>query len=185
MLAIGRCLLPNDFSNRILLTQMLLGLIANGADVIEFFQIQNDMKLKGVRDPIIFVHLALWSFSMLPFCFSLSLLVRREEDPAPKPTTDESSDEKEQTRKEAFKDVLFAERWSVILDVTCMDAPYLAARIYVMIEYNIFTSTLLFFAVKNAFKVVGGIALFFMMMPCCKGKAASKTSKVSPDDIEA
>ncbi|XP_074649128.1 transmembrane protein 26-like [Tubulanus polymorphus] len=186
VLGVGRCFLPCNYSGRVRLAQMLLGLIANGADVIEFFQLQQDFEISDVRDLAAYVHLALWTFSMLPFCFSLSLVDEQDADPVLESTTDESLDESIKPNTILFKDILIYQRWAVILDAVCMDGPFLVMRICFMIWYKITTSSLLFFSVKNALKLVGGVALFFMMLPRCsgQGKAARRERKVSPEDIE-
>ncbi|XP_074648775.1 transmembrane protein 26-like isoform X2 [Tubulanus polymorphus] len=178
LLVIGRCLLPNKLVDRFRLARLLLVLIANGADVIEFYQTQSDMKIEKVRDTEIYVLLAFWTWSLVPFCFYLTATEDRDDETPEveqKATTEQTDGN--QTKNSKYINILIDERWSLLFQCLCMDGPYLAMRLYIMSTYKLFTSSILFFVAKNAILLIVDLYLFFLL--CCSDerKAARKAKQ--------
>ena len=156
-LIIGRWLLPKGVLTRDQLSQLLLEYIAMAPDIMEF-------STEGLKEPVvicnlplIIIILAIWTLSTLQY----SLVLRS----TAAPKIDIFADK----RKTLFCGGCCAnEIWSLWITLVMQDVPFLAMRLYLMINYNITDQMMLFFTSKNI--MVIALQLYRMCIVCGDNK---------------
>ncbi|GAA6084019.1 transmembrane protein 26b [Tachysurus ichikawai] len=135
LLILGKWLLPNEGGlTRDQLSQLLLIFVGTAADILEF----TSETLSDVKDKspvLVYIILAIWTWSMLQFPHNLTVL---------NPNTEEYEAEAGSVLSTHRTDF-----WSVIEALLIQDGPFLVVRLTVMIHFEIIHQMLVFFAIKN------------------------------------
>ena len=143
-LILGRWVLPKGGLTRDELSQLLLVYIGIGADMLEFSS--ETMKLEGIacRRGIFTAILCVWSWSTLQFTLCLTLKKRRRRIQVSRLNSRLFTGLNELT---AY--LSHAEIWSLMTDVILQDGPYLATRLYILLNFDVVNQSLIFFTCKN------------------------------------
>ncbi|GFR80292.1 transmembrane protein [Elysia marginata] len=146
-----------------------------GSDVMELFQLFEEEEVKRRRN-LTYIILAVWSLSLFQFTLVLTMSANPKKarvalDPDLDVTDTPSKAGHGQAsskplgydryrgrvplkQRRTFKEFLiYSEVWSLIVTILMQDGPYLAVRLYVVVELKIINSTIIFFVCKNAIVV--------------------------------
>ena len=156
LLLLGRWLLPKGSLTRDQLSQLLLVYIGMAADILEF-------SLETLKEQavicnlfLIILILGLWSWSLLQFTLVLTSVS------APRARAAKISGGK------SCKGCLGCcenEIWALWITILMQDGPFLAMRLYLLIEFNIINQMMLFFTLKNILVII--LQLYRMIIVRC------------------
>ncbi|XP_071792566.1 transmembrane protein 26-like [Asterias amurensis] len=156
LLLLGRWLLPKGSLTRDQLSQLLLVYIGMAADILEF-------SLETLKEQavicnlfLIILILGLWSWSLLQFTLVLTSVS------APRARAAKISGGK--SCKGCFG-CCENEIWALWITIVMQDGPFLAMRLYLLIDYNIINQMMLFFTLKNFLVIM--LQLYRMAIVCC------------------
>lgn len=173
LLILCRWLLPRGDISRDQLSQLLFVFIGMGSDVMELFQLFEEEEVKKRRN-LAYIILAVWSLSLFQFTLVLTMSASPKKARVALNSNTQTEDSPNATRRDAasyinspkhagfvgrppvrrrrtFKEFLvYSEVWSLIVTIFMQDGPYLAVRLYVVIELSIINSNIIFFVCKNA-----------------------------------
>ncbi|KAM6997570.1 transmembrane protein 26-like [Tautogolabrus adspersus] len=154
LLIVGKWLLPlGGGVTRDELSQLLLIFVGTAADILEFTsETLSDVKENSPQ--LVYIILAVWTWSMLQFPLHLSV-VNNKPDSEGEPGAQEGS--------------LFTKHstdmWNTVEALFIQDGPFLVVRLTVMTYFDVFHQMLVFFAIKN-FMVV--ILNFYRLAVICQ-----------------
>ncbi|KAM3859419.1 transmembrane protein 26b [Diretmus argenteus] len=156
LLILGKWLLPvGGGLTRDQLSQLLLIFVGTAADILEF----TSETLSDVKDSspsMVYIILAVWTWSMLQFPLHLSVMGA-------------SSDDLSEAGSSLFSH-LRTDIWSTVEALFIQDGPFLVVRLTVMIYFNVVHQMLIFFAIKNFLVVILNIYRLFVLI--CDHKAS-------------
>ncbi|XP_069578586.1 transmembrane protein 26-like [Brachyistius frenatus] len=140
LLILGKWLLPAAGElTRDQLSQLLLIFVGTAADILEFTS-ETLSDIKDSSPAMVYIILAVWTWSMLQFPLHFSVIGASREDlsePAP-----------------SLLSHLRTDIWSTVETLFIQDGPFLVVRLTVMIYFNVVHQMLIFFAIKNFLVVV-------------------------------
>ncbi|GFN86299.1 transmembrane protein [Plakobranchus ocellatus] len=171
LLILCRWFLPRGDITRDQLSQLLFVFIGMASDVMELLQLFDEDKVKSDRT-LSYIVLIVWSVSLCQFTLVLTMsaspekprvamnhdsIAESESTPVPtvkgqKAKLDEGRrrlQTKLQRRRSLKEYLLQTEIWSLIVSISMQDGPFLAVRLYIVIELGIIDSTTVFFVLKN------------------------------------
>lgn len=160
VLIVGRWLLPKGHLSRNQLSQLLLVYIGMAADILEFSGEKLEEEAVFCDLMLIMIILALWSWSLLQFTLVLtSVLARKTRNFAPANLGENICE-------------LFCkcgccanEIWSLLLTMAMQDGPFLAMRLYLIIDRGVFNQMMIFFTIKNI--MILFLQLYRIAILCC------------------
>ncbi|XP_020505883.1 transmembrane protein 26 [Labrus bergylta] len=166
LLIVGKWLLPlGGGVTRDELSQLLLIFVGTAADILEF----TSETLSDVKDnspQLVYIILAVWTWSMLQFPLHLSV-VNNKPDCEGEPGAQEVS-----LLSKHSTDI-----WNIVEALFIQDGPFLVVRLTVMTYFDVFHQMLVFFAIKN-FMVV--ILNFYRLAVICQDfRPSSSDSRIS------
>ncbi|XP_035001979.1 transmembrane protein 26 [Hippoglossus stenolepis] len=140
LLIVGKWLLPMAAEvNRDQLSQLLLIFVGTAADILEFTS-ESLSDIKDSSPAMVYIILAVWTWSMLQFPLHLSVMTASSEDlsePAP-----------------SLFSQIRTEVWSTVEALFIQDGPFLVVRLIVLIYFKVIHQMLIFFAIKNFLVVI-------------------------------
>ncbi|XP_066522375.1 transmembrane protein 26b [Hoplias malabaricus] len=135
LLILGKWLMPIGVGvTRDELSQLLLIFVGTAADILEF----TSETLSDVKDnspQLVYIILAVWTWSMLQFPFHLSVV--------------NSKVDEECESQDSFFTRHRTDIWTVVETLFIQDGPFLIVRLTVMSHFNIMHQMLIFFTIKN------------------------------------
>ncbi|KAK5622828.1 hypothetical protein CRENBAI_024287 [Crenichthys baileyi] len=152
LLIIGKWLLPlGGGVTRDQLSQLLLIFVGTAADILEF----TSETLDDVKDNtahVVYIILAVWTWSMLQFPCHLCVV---------KSMSNEAADEGIQ--EDSFWSKHSTDLWSIVETLFIQDGPFLVVRLTVMTYFGVFHQMLVFFAFKNFLVVILNVYRLFVL----------------------
>ncbi|XP_060950449.1 transmembrane protein 26-like [Limanda limanda] len=140
LLIVGKWLLPaSEEVTRDQLSQLLLVFVGTAADILEFTS-ESLSDIKDSRPVMVYIILAVWTWSMLQFPLHLSVTPASSED-----LSEPASSRFSQMRTEV---------WSMAEALFIQDGPFLVVRLIAMIHFHVIHQMLIFFAIKNFLVVI-------------------------------
>ncbi|XP_027145536.1 transmembrane protein 26 isoform X2 [Larimichthys crocea] len=140
LLILGKWLLPAAGElTRDQLSQLLLIFVGTAADILEFTS-ESLSDIKDSSPAMVYIILAVWTWSMLQFPLHFSVIGASSDDlsePAPSRLAH-----------------LRTDIWSTVEALFIQDGPFLVVRLTVMIYFNVVHQMLIFFAIKNFLVVI-------------------------------
>lgn len=171
LLILGRWLLPKGDITRDQLSQLLLVYIGMAADILEF-------NLESLKDEKVFCDvvliiliLGIWSWSLVQFTLVLTSVAGKRRRAVLQDGSNSCSAE-----CCVCCSCCQNEMWSMMVTLIMQDGPFLAMRLYLMIEVKIFSIMMVFFTCKNILVI---LLQFYRMIILCGQK-----SKVEPEPEE-
>ncbi|XP_064628932.1 uncharacterized protein LOC135488280 [Lineus longissimus] len=179
LLVIGRWLLPKGDITRDQLSQLLFVYIGLASDIMELF-VLFDEKQVLLHPFLSYIILSIWTISLMQFVLVLTATkARRKKIALIRPTANEDGDGDDGECSGCCGGKCCEnEVWSILITVLLQDAPFLSLRLYVMVTFNLFNYTILFFTVKNALVIV--LQFYRLVVVTCL-----KEENVSDDDEES
>ncbi|XP_043119629.1 transmembrane protein 26 [Puntigrus tetrazona] len=172
LLILGKWLLPlGGGVTRDELSQLLLIFVGTAADILEFTsETLSDVKEKN--NQLVYVILAVWTWSMLQFPFHLAVVTSRQQ----------SSDEPKGGNGCCNLVLLrhSTDIWNIVESLFIQDGPFLVVRLIVMIYFDVFHQMLVFFAIKNFLVVVLNLYRLIVICQDVKPPSPSPTSTSLP-----
>lgn len=165
LLILGKWLLPlGGGVTRDELSQLLLIFVGTAADILEFTS-ETLSDVKENSPALVYVILAVWTWSMLQFPLHLAVV------------NNNSDGEGEQGAQEVSLCVKHStDIWNIVEALFIQDGPFLVVRLTVMTYYNVFHQMLGFFAIKNLLVVILNLYRLFVI---CQDFRASRSSNRS------
>ncbi|KAG9268239.1 transmembrane protein 26-like [Astyanax mexicanus] len=170
LLILGKWLLPlGGGLTRDELSQLLLIFVGTAADILEFTsETLSDVKDKSPQ--LVYIILAVWTWSMLQFPLHLSVVTSRP---------DESVEKEEEEKQTGCCRCVLIERhstdiWNIVESLFIQDGPFLVVRLMVMAYFKVFHQMLLFFAIKNFLVVI--LNLYRLVVICLDAKPSARPS---------
>ncbi|XP_056291614.1 transmembrane protein 26-like [Pseudoliparis swirei] len=153
LLIVGKWLLPlGGGVTRDELSQLLLIFVGTAADILEFTsETLSDVKENSPQ--LVYIILAVWSWSMLQFPLHLAVVNS-------KPDCDGEQGAKEVSLLSKHS----TDMWSIVEALFIQDGPFLAVRLTVMTYFDVFHQMLVFFAIKNFLVVI--LNLYRLVILC-------------------
>uniref|UniRef100_A0A9J8CTD6 Transmembrane protein 26 n=1 Tax=Cyprinus carpio carpio TaxID=630221 RepID=A0A9J8CTD6_CYPCA len=169
LLIIGKWLLPLGGVTRDELSQLLLIFVGTAADILEFTS-ETLSDVKENNHQLVYVILAVWTWSMLQFPLHLAVVTSRPQN----------SDEPEGGN--GCCNLVFLRHstdiWNIVESLFIQDGPFLMVRLIVMIYFDVFHQMLVFFAIKNFLVVI--LNLYRIIVICQDFKPPPPPSSTSP-----
>ncbi|XP_056624578.1 transmembrane protein 26-like [Triplophysa dalaica] len=164
LLILGKWLLPlGGGVTRDELSQLLLVFVGTAADILEFTS-ESMSDVKENNQQVVYIILAVWTWSMLQFPFHLAVVTSRSQN------SDESGD--------GCCNFLMSRHstdiWNIVESLFIQDGPFLVVRLIVMIYFDVFHQMLVFFAIKNFLVVI--LNLYRLIVICLDLKPPSSSS---------
>ncbi|XP_030018964.1 transmembrane protein 26-like isoform X1 [Sphaeramia orbicularis] len=158
LLILGKWLLPaSGVLTRNQLSQLLLIFVGTAADILEFTS-ETLSDIKDSSPSMVYIILAVWTWSMLQFPLHFSVMEASSDDlsePASSPSVLSN---------------LRADIWSTAEALFIQDGPFLLVRLTVMIYFNVVHQMLIFFAIKNFLVVI--LNIYRLSVLICDTKAS-------------
>ncbi|XP_071496164.1 transmembrane protein 26-like [Diadema antillarum] len=165
LLILGRWLLPKGALTRDQLSQLLLVYVGMAADILEF-------SLESLKEPTVFCDLTLivivliiWSWSLTQFTLVLTSVAGKRRRVV-------LQDGSRSCSEECCSCCMCCqnEMWSMIITLLMQDIPFLAMRLYLMIQFNVFNIMMVFFTCKNVLVIL--LQGYRMMILCGNNEVA-------------
>uniref|UniRef100_A0A672RZV0 Transmembrane protein 26 n=1 Tax=Sinocyclocheilus grahami TaxID=75366 RepID=A0A672RZV0_SINGR len=155
LLILGKWLLPLGGVTRDELSQLLLIFVGTAADILEFTS-ETLSDIKENNHQLVYVILAVWTWSMLQFPLHLAVVTSRPQN------SDEPKD------GHGCCNLVFSRHstdiWNIVESSFIQDGPFLVVRLIVMTYFDVFHQMLVFFAIKNFLVVV--LNLYRLIVIC-------------------
>ncbi|MED6239840.1 hypothetical protein ATANTOWER_011957 [Ataeniobius toweri] len=152
LLIIGKWLLPlGGGLSRDQLSQLLLVFVGTAADILEFTSETLD-DVKDNSPHVVYIILAVWTWSMLQFPCHLCVV---------RSMSNEAADEGIQ--EDSFWSKHSTDLWSIVETLFIQDGPFLVVRLTVMTYFGVFHQMLVFFAFKNFLVVILNVYRLFVL----------------------
>ncbi|KAJ8365643.1 hypothetical protein SKAU_G00144740 [Synaphobranchus kaupii] len=151
LLIVGKWLLPlGGGVTRDKLAQLLLIFVGTAADILEF----TNETLSDIQDrslELVYLILAVWTWSMLQFPLQLSVMN----------STPEGCDEGQSS---SLLKQHGAEIWNIMQSLFIQDGPFLVVRLMIMICFEVLHPMLIFFSIKNFLMII--LNLYYLVIIC-------------------
>ena len=144
LLVSGRWFLPKGKLSREKLSNMLLAYVGMAADILEF--LSEGVMTEGVHceKTVILVILSIWAWSLLQFTMELNLhMTQKSAQRGGRQFRDR------RRRPSVLQRGRNSEVRGIITVILMQDGPFLVVRLYLIVMYNIFEQSLIFFTFKN------------------------------------
>lgn len=151
LLIVGKWLLPlGGGVTRDELSQLLLIFVGTAADILEFTS-ETLSDVKENSSQLVFIILAVWTWSMLQFPFHLAVVNTKSE-------SEERIQEVSLMKKHS------TDLWTIVEALFIQDGPFLVVRLTVITYFEVFHQMLVFFAIKNFLVVI--LNLYRLVVIC-------------------
>ncbi|RUS82656.1 hypothetical protein EGW08_009559 [Elysia chlorotica] len=129
---LSRWLLPKGEMTHTALSSLLLLYLGLSADILDFSTIFNEPKV-AADEAFCYVLLTVWTGSLFQFFLVLTATKKAEDEEI------------------SLKSIVCSsEVWQILVQVGLQDFPYLIIRLTVMLNYQVFNYTIIFFVCKNS-----------------------------------
>ncbi|XP_026141493.1 transmembrane protein 26 [Carassius auratus] len=172
LLILGKWLLPlGGGVTRDELSQLLLIFVGTAADILEFTsETLSDVKENNYK--LVYVILAVWTWSMLQFPFHLAVVTSRPQN-SDEPKAADSCCNLVLSRHST-------DIWNIVESLFIQDGPFLMVRLIVMIHFDVFHQMLVFFTIKNFLVVILNLYRLIVIGQDFKTPSSSPPSTSSP-----
>ncbi|KAL4640112.1 transmembrane protein 26 isoform X1 [Arapaima gigas] len=161
LLIVGKWLLPIGVGiTRDELSQLLLIFVGTAADILEFTS-ETLSNVKENNPQLVYIILAVWTWSMLQFPLHLSVLSSKAEH---SPESTGSS----------FLRSHRTDLWNIVDNLLIQDGPFLMARFTLMAHFKVVHQMLFFFTIKNFLVVVLNFYRLCVIIQDCKSTTAGQ-----------
>ncbi|KAM9345516.1 transmembrane protein 26-like [Symphorus nematophorus] len=159
LLIVGKWLLPlGGGVTRDELSQLLLIFVGTAADILEFTS-ETLSDVNENRPMVVYIVLAVWTWSMLQFPLHLSVVNSKGED---------------RVQEESLLSKHSTDIWSIVEALFIHDGPFLVVRLTIMIHFKVFHQMLVFFAIKNFLVVI--LNMYRLIVICHDFRSSSSRS---------
>ncbi|XP_013887208.1 transmembrane protein 26 [Austrofundulus limnaeus] len=152
LLILGKWLLPlGDGVTKDQLSQLLLIFVGTAADILEFTsETLND--ITDTSPELVYIILAVWSWSMLQFPCHLSVVKSMGQ-----------GGDNDAVQGDSLWSKYSTDLWSIVETLFIQDGPFLVVRLTVLTHYRIIHQMLIFFTVKNFLVVILNLYRLFVI----------------------
>ncbi|XP_071370192.1 transmembrane protein 26-like [Centroberyx affinis] len=163
LLIVGKWLLPlGGGVTRDELSQLLLIFVGTAADILEFTsETLSDVKENSPQ--LVYIILAVWTWSMLQFPLHLAVVNSKPE-----------SEGERRVQTVSLLTRYSTDMWAIAEALFIHDGPFLVVRLTVMTYFDVFHQMLVFFAIKNFLVVI--LNLYRLVVICQDFRSASSSA---------
>ncbi|XP_045211425.2 transmembrane protein 26-like [Mercenaria mercenaria] len=177
LMILARWILPRGEITRNELSQLLFVFIGIASDITELFALFEEHAVR-MSTNLTYVILCIWSFSLLQFTFVLTSTHSPKKTRTALATVSAPDDEANDVKENVIKAFFQTEVWSICVNFLLQDGPFLAVRLYTMIEFKVLTYSIIFFTAKNGLLVM--LLVYRLSVLCIE-----RQSKVGATEEEA
>ena len=180
LMILSRWILPRGEITRNELSQLLFVFIGIASDITELFALFEESAVRLSTD-LTYVILCIWSISLLQFTFVLTATHSPKKTRTALATTSASCEDDDESQ-DVVAALFQTEVWSICVNFLLQDGPFLAVRLYTMIEFKVLTYSIIFFTAKNGLLVM--LLVYRLSVLCLErqskvGAAEEEASSVS------
>ncbi|XP_046352543.1 transmembrane protein 26-like [Haliotis rufescens] len=161
LMILGRWLLPRGEVSREQLSQLLFSFLAIASDIMELFSLFDEDVVRG-SIVITYVLLSVWTWSILQFTLVLTIYNRPRRARVVEKTTSILIEHKEGVKLEII---------AIFISMLMQDGPFLCLRLFCMLQFQLFTYSVVFFTAKNFLVIL--LLVYRLSILCsenyCKG----------------
>lgn len=181
LMILSRWFLPRGAITRNELSQLLFVFIGIASDITELFALFEEPAVRLSTD-LTYAILSIWSISLLQFTFVLTATHSpKKSRPALAQRPGSATEEETPVEKNLIKAFFQTEVWSICVNFLLQDGPFLAVRLYVMIELKVLTYSIIFFTAKNALLVM--LLVYRLSVLCCERQAKVEATTVEESEL--
>uniref|UniRef100_A0A3Q3WDQ7 Uncharacterized protein n=1 Tax=Mola mola TaxID=94237 RepID=A0A3Q3WDQ7_MOLML len=163
LLIVGKWLLPlGGGVTREELSQLLLIFVGTAADILEFVS-ETMSDIKESSPQLVYIILAVWTWSMLQFPLHLAVV-----------NSDQNDEDEDRLRVVFLLAKYSTDLFTIVEALFIHDGPFLLLRLTIITYYKVFHQMLVFFAMKN-FLVV--ILNMYRLVVICQDRPQSNRSE--------
>lgn len=180
LMILSRWFLPRGEITRNELSQLLFVFIGIASDITELFALFEEPAVRLSTD-LTYAILSIWSISLLQFTFVLTATHSpKKTRPVLAQRSGSATEEETPMEKNLIKAFFQTEVWSICVNFLLQDGPFLAVRLYVMIEFKVLTYSIIFFTAKNALLVM--LLVYRLSVLCCERRAKVEATTVEESE---
>ncbi|KAG9346021.1 hypothetical protein AGOR_G00200740 [Albula goreensis] len=160
LLIVGKWLLPlGGGVTRGQLAQLLLSFVGTAADILEFTT-ETLSDVKDTNPNLVYLILAVWTWSMVQFPLHLSVVNSRPEELG-------------EGQSESLLQKHRTDIWDIAQSLFIQDGPFLAVRLMIMIYFEVLHPMLVFFTIKNILMILLNLYHLFVICQDYRSTASS------------
>jgi hypothetical protein len=155
LMILSRWILPRGEITRNELSQLLFVFIGIASDITELFALFEESAVR-MSTNLTYVILCIWSISLLQFTFVLTSThsPKKTRTALATPTASVVDEEDNEEKQNIITAFFQTEVWSICINFLLQDGPFLAVRLFTMIEFKVLTYSIIFFTAKNGLLVM-------------------------------
>ena len=162
LMILARWILPRGEITRDELSQLMFVFIGIASDITELFALFEENKVRENTE-LTYAILCIWTISLFQFTFVLTSTHNPKKSSGASATV---SDVVEEPNESCLRHLFQTEVWSICINFTLQDGPFLAVRLYTMIALKVLTYSIIFFTAKNALLVM--LMVYRLSVVCCE-----------------
>lgn len=153
-LILGRWVRPKGKISRTQLSELLLVYVGTSADILEFSTEGFQMEQVMCNKLLITCVLSIWSWSLLQFTLNLTVTIDSSEQ-NDKCNHGNINLHRRKKQRKPSRNCRFScmccetEVWAILVSMVMQDIPFLAMRVYLLLEYDVINQAGFFFTCKN------------------------------------
>ncbi|XP_067672952.1 transmembrane protein 26-like [Haliotis asinina] len=170
LMILGRWLLPRGEVSREQLSQLLFSFLAIASDIMELFSLFDEDVVRG-SIVVTYVLLSVWTWSILQFTLVLTIYNRPRKARVVEKTASILLEHKEGVKLEII---------AIFISMLMQDGPFLCLRLFCMLQFQLFTYSVVFFTAKNLLVI---LLLVYRLSILCSENYCRKGHK-GDDELE-
>ncbi|XP_012938249.1 uncharacterized protein LOC101846352 [Aplysia californica] len=164
---LSRWLLPKGDMAHTQLSSLLLLYLGLSADILDFSTIFSEPKIAADKT-ICYVILLVWTGSLCQFFLVL---------------TSTSKNNADEVKTSLRSIVCSSEVWQILVQVGLQDFPFLLIRVLALLQYEVFTYTIIFFVCKNS--LIISLEIYHMVAVCKQQHKKLKRRRVRVAELKS
>lgn len=182
LMILARWILPRGEITRNELSQLLFVFIGIASDITELFALFEEEQVR-MSEKLTYAILCIWTISLLQFTLVLTSTHSPKKTRTTLPSGAEFQDEKEDVKTNMVAAFFQTEVWSICVNFLLQDGPFLAIRLYTIIEFKLVTYSIIFFTAKNGLLVI--MLVYRLSVLCMERKRKVKHHDDDNDGSES
>ncbi|MBN3301015.1 TMM26 protein, partial [Amia calva] len=149
VLVLGRWLMPKGDMSRDQLSQLLMGYMGLGADILDIFDTFKEKEVESDR-MILLIGLSLFTWALLQFPLVLTQTnTPHSQSVSGSPSGKGKESSLDRAAASRWGPSCSTEFWALLVTVGMQDGPFLIYRLYLMIQEHVLNQMMIFFTCKN------------------------------------
>ncbi len=168
---LGRWFLPRGDVSREQLSQLLFSFIAIASDIMELFALFDEDVVRG-SIVMTYLLLAIWTWSLFQFTLVLTIYSRPRRAEFGGQVCSDATEKKALARLEVV---------AIFVSLLMQDGPFLALRMYCLVQFRLITYSVVFFTFKNILVI---LLLMYKLIILCGNNYCRKDGVHDKEQIK-